>query len=152
MTGASPFTKPATFSFIEFSITKFLAPLFLMPNAEGKLGGRQASTLTRRGAPTASDPGLTSDGHVRGVFSIVQMSIIAMMGGCASEMALLGHEPPKYIGIDIPNASRIAIAARRPASRVFANMGYQESLALSGSTRKSCRLSRKRWSIIRRKL
>jgi hypothetical protein len=79
-----------------------------------------------------SDPGLTGDGRVRSVFSIVQKGVIALMGGCAAEMALLGDEAPKYIFTDIPHASHFAsVVCRTEASRVsFLEHGYQESLAL----------------------
>jgi hypothetical protein len=79
-----------------------------------------------------SDPGVSRDGDVHGVFSIVQQGVIAMMGGCAAEMTLLGDAPPKYIGSDVPNASRIAgVVCRTTASiAAFVEQGYQESLAI----------------------
>ena len=55
-----------------------------------------------------------------------------MMAGGAAEMALLGDQPPKYIGSDVPNASHFArMVCRTTASVVaFLEFCYQESLAL----------------------
>jgi hypothetical protein len=51
---------------------------------------------------------VSRDDDADAVFSVVRQGVIAIMGGCAAEMALLGSEPPKYIGSDIPNASYFA--------------------------------------------
>jgi hypothetical protein len=82
-------------------------------------------------ADSLSVPGVPRNGDVRGVFSIVQAGVIAMMGGCAAEMAFLG-DPPKYIGSDVPNANYIAGFVCRTTASVaaFVEHGYQESLAL----------------------
>jgi hypothetical protein len=93
--------------------------------------GVDAAAVAMAGS-AISDPGVSRDGDVGGVFSIVQRGVIAMMGGCAAEMALLGDAPPKYIGSDVPNASRIAgVVCRTTASiAAFVEHGYQEALAL----------------------
>jgi hypothetical protein len=69
---------------------------------------------------------------INGVFSIVQQSVIAMMGGCAAEMTLLGDAPPKYIGSDVPNASHFAhmVCSTTASVVAFIEHGYQEALAL----------------------
>jgi len=62
----------------------------------------------------------------------VQQAVIGLMAGGAAEMVFLGDAPPKYIGPDVPNASRIAgLVCRTTASvAAFIEHGYQESLAL----------------------
>jgi len=79
-----------------------------------------------------AEPGVSRDGDVRGVFSVVQQGVIAMMGGCAAEMVFFDGTPPKYIASDVPNADWIAgFVCRTTASlRAFVEHCYQESLAL----------------------
>jgi hypothetical protein len=75
---------------------------------------------------------VSRDDDADGVFSVVRQGVIAIMGGCAAEMALLGSEPPKYIGSDIPNASYFArmVCSTTASVVAFNEYAYQESLAL----------------------
>jgi hypothetical protein len=106
----------------------------IVPDAEcagrtwGPQGVRAAAVWN---ADSLSEPGVPRNGDVRGVFSVVQAGVIAMMGGCAAEMFFLG-DPPKYIGSDVPNANYIAGFVCRTTASVaaFIEHGYQESLAL----------------------
>jgi hypothetical protein len=106
----------------------------IFPDAEcaGRTWGPQgvrAAALWN--ADSLSEPGVSRNGDVRGVFSIVQAGVIAMMGGCAAEMLFLG-DPPKYIASDVPSANYIAGFVCRTTASVaaFIEHGYQESLAL----------------------
>jgi hypothetical protein len=111
-----------------------IAGCTIVPDAEcagrtwGPQGVRAAAVWN---ADTLSDPGVSRNGDVRGVFSIVQAGVIAMMGGCAAEMLFLG-DPPKYIFNDVPSANYIAGFVCRTTASVaaFVEHGYQESLAL----------------------
>jgi hypothetical protein len=89
------------------------------------------------GVDAAAIADVGRDGEIRCVFSIVQQGVIAMMGGCAAEMALLGHAPPKYIGSDVPNASSIAsmVCRTTPSVVAFLEHGYQEALAIVESNK-----------------
>jgi hypothetical protein len=106
----------------------------IVPDAEcagrtwGPQGVRAAAVWN---ADSLSEPGVSRNGDVRGVFSIVQAGVIAMMGGCAAEMLFLG-DPPKYIASDVPSANYIAGFVCRTTASVaaFIEHGYQESLAL----------------------
>jgi hypothetical protein len=90
----------------------------------------------RVGEGDASDrmacPGEPRDGDVRSLFSDAQSAVITMMGGGASEMALLGDFPPRFMGSDPPNASGIASMFCRTDASVLAFIEhcYQESLAI----------------------
>jgi hypothetical protein len=75
---------------------------------------------------------VSRDDDADGVFSVVRQGVISIMAGGAAEMALLGDEPPKFIGSDVPNASYFArMVCRTTASVVaFHEYSYQEALAL----------------------
>jgi hypothetical protein len=106
----------------------------IVPDAEcagrtwGPQGVRAAAIWN---ADSLSEPGVSRNGDVRGVFSIVQAGVIAMMGGCAAEMLFLG-DPPKYIFSDVPSANYIAgfVCRTKASVAAFIEHGYQESLAL----------------------
>lgn len=106
----------------------------IVPDAEsagrtwGPQGVRAAAVWN---ADRLSEPGVSRNGDVRGVFSIVQAGVIAMMGGCAAEMLFLG-DPPKYIFSDVPSANYIAgfVCRTKASVAAFVEHGYQESLAL----------------------
>jgi hypothetical protein len=117
----------------------------IVPDAEcagrtwGPQGVRAAAVTSDYGtakahqwnADSLSEPGVSRNGDVRGVFSIVQAGVIAMMGGCAAEMLFLG-DPPKYIFSDVPSANYIAgfVCRTKASVAAFIEHGYQESLAL----------------------
>jgi hypothetical protein len=84
------------------------------------------------GAPAnLHQPGRPLESDVDGVFASVQRGVIAMMGGCAAEMAFLG-DPPMYIAGDVPNANWMAEMVCRTSASVaaFVEHGYQEALAI----------------------
>ena len=106
----------------------------IVPDAEcgGKTWWPQGVDAAAVWAPDCIDPTMSRNDDADGVFSVVRQGVISIMAGGAAEMALLGDEPPKFIGSDVPNASYFArmVCSTTASVVAFLEHGYQEALAL----------------------